>query len=224
MIQFRDVTFKHQYDDFALLENASFTLCDGINTLLCDIQSGKSTICKLILGELQPQCGEIIIDDRRFSSKEHADVLYLPRTPDFFNNRSVLFNLQYPSKVRKILPQNEQRILQLAKTFGFEQKLNVKVKKLSQSEKRNLSLARGLTVERKTVLFDDFFDNTSSVSITELLQLFPFCKTIVVLTSDARFACGHTVVLDGKQCVFQGDSDGAKKIVQSLCWLNEKLK
>ncbi len=224
MIQFRNVTFKHQYDDFALLENASFTLCDGINTLLCDIQSGKSTICRLILGELQPQSGEILIDDRQFSSKEHPDVLYLPRTPDFFNNKSVLFNLQYPSKVRKILPQNQQRIAQLAKTFGFEQKLNVKVKNLSQSEKRNLALARGLTVQREIVLFDDFFDNTSSNSVAELLQLFPFCKTMVVLTSDAQIAYGHTVVLDGKKCVFQGDSDGAKEIVQSLCWLNEKLK
>lgn len=224
MIRFVNVTFKYPYDDFALLQDATFTLQDGLNTILCDVLSGKTTICKLILGELQPQSGEIFIDGKRFSPKEHPDVLYLPQNPTFFEGRSVLFNLQYPAKVRKILPQTQQRILQFATTFGLENKLRQKVNKLSQQEKTQLALARGLTVERPTVLFDGFFDNTCYEPLQLVQQHFPFCKTAVVLTSCADFACGNTVVIDGKKCVYQGDAEGAKQVVQSLCWLNEKLK
>ena len=62
MIEFCNVTFKHQYDDFALLENASFNLPNGISTVLCDVQSGKTSICRLILGLLTPQSGKISVD------------------------------------------------------------------------------------------------------------------------------------------------------------------
>ena len=223
MIRFQNVTFKFPYDDFALLEDATFTLQDGLNTILCDVLSGKTTICRLILGEILPQSGEITIDGKRFSPKEHPDVLYLPQNPTFFNGRSVLFNLQYPAKVRKILPQTQQRILQLATAFGFEKKLRQKVKNLSQQEKTQLALARGLTVQRKIVLFDDFFDDTCAEPRQLLQQRFPFCKMAVVLTSCPELACGNTVVLHGKKCVYQGDAEGAKQVVRSLCWLKEKL-
>ena len=49
MITFNDVTFRYPYDDFDVLKDASFTLHEGVNTLLCDVQSGKTTVCRLLM-------------------------------------------------------------------------------------------------------------------------------------------------------------------------------
>lgn len=219
MIQFIDVTFKHHYDDFALFQEASFTLQDGINTVLCDIQSGKTSACRLILGLLAPQSGKILVDGKDVSVCR-PDALYLPEEPSLFLHKSVEFNLNYPSKVRKILPQNYERIAQIAHKFCLDEKLSQKAKKLSHSEKLQLALARGVTVERKTVLFDGFFDNNYTESFQNVVrEHFPFCRTAVQFTALPQNAVGHTVVLDDKKCVFQGDANLAREYTEDLCWL-----
>lgn len=222
MIEFSNVTFKHQYDDFALLQNATFTLQNGTNTLLCDVQSGKTSICKLILGLLKPQGGKISVDGEDVSVRR-PDVLFLPKEPTLFLDKSVSYNLNYPSKVRKILPQNAERIAQIAHKFALDKKLDVKAKKLSFDEKLQLALARGMTVERKIVLFDSFFDNNYTIeSFSEVAKNFHFCKTIVLLTSFPQNAVGNTVVLEDKKCIFQGEASQAQEVVKSLCWLATK--
>ena len=105
MIRFDDVVFRYPYDSFDVLKGATFCLESGINTVLCDLQSGKTTICRLILGELQPTSGKISVFGNSPDEKNPAkNILYLPQKPVFFRNRSVLYNLQYPSRVRKNHP------------------------------------------------------------------------------------------------------------------------
>lgn len=221
MIEFCNVTFKHHYDDFALLENASFTLQNGTNTVLCDVQSGKTSICKLILGLLTPQSGKILVDGEDVSLRR-PNVLFLPKEPTLFLGKSVSYNLNYPSKVRKILPQNAERIAQIAHKFALEEKLDVKAKKLSYEEKLQLALARGMTIERKTVLFDGFFDNNYTESFAQVVKNFPTSQTVVLFTSFPQNAVGNTVVLDNKKCVFEGEASKAQEIVKNLCWLATK--
>lgn len=229
MIEFQSVTFKHHYDEFALLDDASFVLPNGSNTVLCDVQSGKTSVCKLILGLIKPQHGKIIVDGKNVAECV-PDVLFLPKEPTFFSNRTVLFNLEYPSRVRKIFPQNRERIQELAHIFSLENLLRAKVKTLNPSQKRRLALARGLSIHRQTVLFDGFFDNTNTdgsaatqnfvynfQNVVE--KYFSKCVTAVQFTSFPQNAFGHTVVLHDKKCAFEGSADKACKVVQSLCWL-----
>ena len=93
MIRFDDVVFRYPYDSFDVLKGATFCLESGINTVLCDLQSGKTTICRLILGELQPTAGKISVFGNSPDEKNPAkNILYLPQKPVFFRNRSVLYN------------------------------------------------------------------------------------------------------------------------------------
>lgn len=227
MIEFQNVTLQYHYEQYSLFEGLSFTLLDGLNTVLCDVQSGKTSLCKLILGEEKPNCGKIIVDGKDITKKdaEPISALYLPSQPTFFEGKSVLFNLQYPLRVRKKLAKNDVRVTEAAKKLGLEDLLATKVRKLTFEQKKLLALARGLTVPRETVLFDGFFDNTierSQLDLQRVLSLFP-CKMAVVFTTNAKMSCGNTVVLDGKECVFQGDSKGAQEVVAGLEWLADKI-
>ncbi len=227
MIEFQNVSFKYHYEQYALFENLSFTLNDGTNTVLCDVMSGKSTLCKMILGLVKPDSGKIVVDGKDIGSNKKfdaVDALLLPSKPAFFQNRTVGYNLQYPLKVRK-QKIDVEKLHQLACKFGLLEFWNKKVGTLSPVLQKKLAIVRGLTVPRKIVLFDGFFDDTMDdcLSMEEVLCLFD-CKMQVVFTTNPSQAVGSTVVLDGKTCVFQGEAEEAQNVVKNLQWLSEKLK
>lgn len=226
MIEFQNIAFKYHYERYPLFQNLSFTLTDGTNTVLCDVMSGKTTLCKMLLGLVKPDSGKVLADgeDVFANNAKVPNILLLPQTPVFFQNKTVGYNLQYPLKVRK--QKADADVLNgLACRFGLQDVLNQKVRTLSPTLQKKLALARGLTVPRQIVLFDGFFDNTCEEfpDVSEVLELFEG-KTQVVLTDNPSFAAGNTVVLDGGTCVFQGNAEEAKSVAQKLQWLSEKLK
>ena len=221
MIVFNNVTLKYPYDEFEVLKDVSFTIHNGVNTVLADAQSGKSSICKLLLKDIAPTSGQIFVDEQAISSITNAnlDILYLPRKPIFFERKSVQYNVEYPLKIRKVGKMERQAIAcDMANKFGL--KLDTKVCKLNQVERRALALARGLTVKRSVALFDGFFDDdTLNLEyVNSILQHFDTC---VVLTHDTRLAMGHTVVLDGGTVVHEGDALEAQQVVSQLHWLTQ---
>ena len=224
MIVFDNVKLRYHYDDFDLLKGVSFTLIDGVNTVLADVQSGKSSICKLLLKDVAVTDGHVLIDGQDISSITNAnlDILYLPSNPAFFERRSVLYNIEYPLAVRKYPKAERQEIAKrVAEQVGIDN-LDAKVKNLSPQERRLVALVRGLTVKRKAVLFDDFFTQDNAETIEKALQLF-YGATCVILTSKAYLATGNVIVLDGGVTVYQGDAEGAIKTVSNLGWLIDSI-
>lgn len=228
MIEFQNVGFKYHYEQYPLFQNVSFTLVDGLNVVLCDVMSGKTTMCKMLLGLLPPDSGKILVDGVDiYANKRHpllADALNLPVKPAFFQNKTVLFNLQYPLKVRN--QKNDELVRSLAKQFGLQAVLNNKVRSLSSQQQKQLALARGLTIPRKIVLFDGFFDENASadeLSLSSVTKLFQ-SQVQVVFTANAQLATGNVIVIDEKNCVYQGDAAGAQKTVANLQWLSDSLK
>ena len=229
MIEFRNVVLQYHYEEFALLKGVNFTLTDGINTILVDTQSGKSSICKLLMKEVVANSGEITIDGLEISGITNADlgILYLPSKPTFFENKSVRFNVEYPLKVRKIAKiERRKKAEQVATSLGIDY-LDVKVKKLTDEQRKLVALARGLTVERKIVLFDDFFRvNECENAMEKVNSVLNYFKNslCVILSSDTRLAIGNVAVLDGGMTVYEGTPDGAKHVIDGLCWLNSSIK
>ena len=218
MIIFDNVKFCYPYEQFDLFKGVSFVLDQDVNTILCDEQSGKSSICKLLCNQIVPQSGSITIGGIQCNANKDNGVLWLPQNPAFFEGRGVLFNIAYPLKVRKVAKLQRDIIAkQLAEQFGLP--ADVKVKKLSPEQKRTLALARGLTLDRKVVLFDDFFHDRQQLE--QALELFPNAIK-VILTSNPALATGHTVVIDCGECAFQGDaSDAVAKFEQLQCIVKE---
>ncbi|MDE7454316.1 MAG: ATP-binding cassette domain-containing protein [Clostridia bacterium] len=219
MIEFKHVELKYHYDEYALLKDLDFTLVDGINTVLCDSQSGKSSVCKLLTKEFAPTGGQILLDGQDIASITNASlgILYLQTIPTLFENRSVFYNVTYPLKVRKVDKAEQIKIFdEVAKLVGLTINPKQKVKKLQTDERKRISLARGLTVKRKVVLCDDFC--TQKEHIDKIVTLFDGA-TVVIITSDVALACGNVVVLDGGKTVYCGDVDGAVKVRQNLGWI-----
>ena len=232
MIVFDNVVLRYPYDEVDVLKGVSFTLQQGLNTVLADAQSGKSSICKLLVKDVSATSGQIFVDGQPISSitNSNLDILYLPSNPTFFERRSVQYNLEYPLIVRKIRKdERHKRAISVAQQFGLD--VGVKARSLTVAQRRTLALARGLTVTRKVVLFDGFFDSCLDNGapdfqyINSVLQQFDMERTTcVILTSNKAIAMGNTVVLDGGKVVFCGDAAAAQQQVDSLHWLVNVIK
>ena len=225
MIQFDNITLQYPYDEFPLLKGASFTLGEELNTLLCDVQSGKTSLCRLLVKDIIPTSGQIVVDGEPINSITNAnlEILYLSGKPSFFERRSILYNIEYPLKVRRVKKEIRHRsALDISEKLGLTE-LDRKMNKLPLAERRRVALARGLTVPRKYILWDDFFEGDDIADIMQTLALFNKVCNIVV-TSDARQAVGNTVVLDGGVTVFQGDAQAAQQRVSQLGWLFDALR
>ena len=62
MIEFRDVCFS--YGDKRVINNLSFSIPAGeARVIMGQSGSGKSTILRLILGLVKPDCGEILVEN-----------------------------------------------------------------------------------------------------------------------------------------------------------------
>lgn len=226
MIVFDNVTLRYHYDEYDLLKGVSFSLTEGVNTVLADTQSGKTSICKLLTKQVSPTSGLITVNGADICSITNAnlDILYLSRNPTFFQNRSMLYNIAYPLRVRKVPKQVRNQIAQEVATKLHLDNIQRKVKSLDSGQRQLLALARGLTVKRQTVLFDDFFNLDDGLQqIQQTLALFEGANC-VLLTSESDLALGNVVVLDGGKVVYQGDASDAKQVVSKLGWLTHNLR
>ena len=223
MIEFKHTQLLYHYDEYAVLKDLNFTLTNGINTVLCDSQSGKTSICKLLTKQFAPTMGQILVDGKDISgiTNEALGILYLQTNPAFFENRSVRKNVVYPLKVRKVnKSERTRRFEEVASILKFAD-ADTKIKKSSLEERKRVAIARGLTVERKIVLLDDFCD--SAEQIDEIERLFSD-SMIVVLTSNVSLVRGNVVVLDGGETVYQGDVTGAIECKKKLNWIVDMLR
>lgn len=226
MIEISDVFFKYDYAVGPVFDGLTLSLDEGVSTVLCDDLSGKTTLCKLILGLKTIQKGKIAVDGIAPSefSRQNLSILYLPRQPLLLENKSVLKNLAYPLRVRKVKRKDAFSLAkQVAHEFGLDGVLQVKAKKLGRETRNTLVLARG-KMRKVDVVLDDGFGEQSGLTCESLSKLFATAKYFVTLTSNVNLAIGQTAVIDGGKCVYQGDTVGAKEKLSQLCWINNLEK
>ena len=174
--------------------------------------------------QVKPSSGNIFCNDEDISciTNERLGILYLSDKPTFFENKSVLCNTEYPLKVRKLSKDERKcRALEVLSKLAITD-VDVKISKLNERERKLAAIARGLTVPRQIVMFDDFFEEDDDAD--EIVRLFD-AQINIILTSDVRLARGNNaVVLDGGYTAYQGDTVNAVECVRKLNWLYDELR
>jgi cell division transport system ATP-binding protein len=193
MIVFEGVT-KVYDPNVVALNDVSFVIEKGEFVFVVGASgSGKSTMIRLLLKELEPSSGRILVGGRDLTRLKHSKVPLLRRNvgcvfQDFklLRDRSAAENVAYALKVQGESNTNIRRkVPEVLSLVGLSDKMSSLPDELSGGEQQRVSIARAVLMEPELVLADEPTGNLDSHSEAQVLEL------LTELNRDE----GHTIVL-----------------------------
>jgi ATP-binding cassette subfamily B protein len=223
-IAFKNVSYTYSDSNITAIKDLSFTIKKGETlAFVGKTGSGKSTILRLILRQVDPSNGEISIDAVPLNKinieafRNQSGIV--PQEVTLFSD-SIANNISFGSHAEKI---DHDQIVEMAKLAhvdhniqafhdGYDTLLGERGVNLSGGQKQRLSIARALIREPKLLLLDDCFSaldsETEEIILSNLKKVQKNRTTIIVShrISSLRNA-DRIIVLDHGQMSEQGSHD-----------------
>lgn len=193
MVKFKDVTKR--FGSVTALEKVSFEVEKGDFVFITGASgSGKTTILKLILGEILPTNGEVNVDGVNVGKLKSSEIPHFRQKigtvfQDFkvLPERTVRENVEVACAVIG-LPQEEweARVKHVLKLVNLEKQINLFPRQLAGGELQRTSLARALVVNPKILLADEPTGNLDWDTSNSIMQIFEKIhkegKTVIMAT------------------------------------------
>ena len=157
-IQFQDVTFTYP-NTLNGVFNLNFTVASGeLMAVIGASGSGKSTLLKLIAGIESPMSGKIFLDEKDITplpvQKRKLGIVF--QSYALFPHMTVIENVAYPLKVRKISVEKRRTMAEAAlKRVGLDDLGQRYPKTLSGGQQQRVALARALVFQPRALLLDE---------------------------------------------------------------------
>lgn len=212
IIKFNNVSFS--YETHHVLKNISLEVKKGEFLALIGANgTGKTTILKLILGELKPTSGNIsLFNEEQKNFKDWTKISYLSQ------NASQLVS-NFPTTVYELVASrlhnqlgffkilrkvHKEKVDEALKIVGMESYKNQLFGKLSGGQMQKVLLARAIISQPEILILDEptsALDEDSTIAFYELLRKIANLNntTVVMSTHDQKRCfeyCHHIVNLD----------------------------
>ena len=223
MIEFINVEKTYEQGNKAL-NGVNMQIEDGEFCFLVGASgSGKSTIIKLITGELRPTSGTVHVNGYSLERIRKREVPYLRRTvgvvfQDFrlIENKSVYDNVAFAMRVIGASEKEiKKRVPYVLELVGLENKSRRHPNEMSGGEQQRLAIARALVNNPSTIIADEptgNLDPERSFEIMALLQEINNLGTTVLVVTHAQ----NLVELFGKRTIVIEDgivvNDGLEEL------------
>jgi len=219
MLIFDNVTKRYHYEQYDTISGLTLTLSDKLNTLLIDTQSGKTTLCKLVLGLEKPTNGSIYYNgvDVCTIEPKQLDATYLCKELLLFDGKTALYNVAKPLLLRGYSKQDAAaKATQALAQVGVD--ANAKVSKLCVEDKVGVVLARLFARGSSMVLVDDFLPLLTPVQTQQLMGYLTNANCFVLhLTSQPDLVFGKVYLWHDGKIV----TDNITQVLQQALWLNK---
>jgi phospholipid/cholesterol/gamma-HCH transport system ATP-binding protein len=196
-IELVDVSFA--YDRRPVLRGITMTVPRGkVVAIMGGSGCGKTTILRLIGGQLRPQSGKVLVAGQSVPDLD-ADALYALRRRfgmlfqfgALFTDMSVFENIAFPLREHTKLPDELIRDLVLMKlhSVGLRGAAYLMPSELSGGMARRVALARAIALDPMLVMYDEPFAGLDPISLGVVGQLIRHLNdalgtTSVVVTHD----------------------------------------
>jgi cell division transport system ATP-binding protein len=183
VIALNDVSFVIEKGEFVFVVGAS--------------GSGKSTMIRLLLKELEPTSGRVLVGGRDLTRLKHSKVPLLRRNvgcvfQDFklLPNRNAAENVAYALKVQGESSANIRRkVPEVLSLVGLADKMNSLPDELSGGEQQRVSIARAVVNHPPLLICDEptgNLDPDTSVGIMQLLYRINRAGTTILMVTHDR--------------------------------------
>ena len=193
MIQFENVTKSYPLGVTAL-DSVSFVIERNEFTFLVGTSgAGKTTILNLILGDLYPSTGTVIVNDIDISNKKcnkieelrkHIGVVF----QDFkiLNDKDVFENIALGLYIQNLsLKKIKEQVQEVLALVGLEDRGQYFPVQLSAGELQRVAIARALCGDRHIILADEPTGNLDPKTTWDIMKIFKKVeshKTIIIST------------------------------------------
>lgn len=184
MIEVKNVYLQYT-KDFNVLQDVSFRIKPGEKAVLYGREaSGKSSLIRVIVGIETPAKGEVYIKGipaNKVDYKNEVSLGFLPCHPAFMENKTVLKNLEYPLKLRKVSKGLQNiKISNVLVSYGLTGLKDQKVKDLSYFDRIKLCLARFALRNIEVFVVDDVFKRLNE---TECKKTVDYINDLVMVNN-----------------------------------------
>lgn len=181
ILSFDNVSFAYNDGKKPILIESDFTLRENTKiTIMGQNGAGKSTIFKMITGELKPQIGKINV----WQGKTIAiSKQVIPRDMMHMTIREY-FETAFAEKDYQL----DKKIAEAFAAVNFEMPLDKHLKDMSGGQQARILLAYALIQKPDILLLDEPTNNLDTDGINHLIGfLLSYDKTVVVISHDADF-------------------------------------
>ncbi len=154
--------------------------------------TGKTTLLKLIGGQLFPEQGTITVDGSNVHQLRRSELYNLRKrigmlfqSGALLTDMSVFDNVAFPLREHTHLPESMIRTLVLMKlqAVGLRGARNLMPNELSGGMARRIALARAIALDPMMIMYDEPFTGQDPISKGALVHLIKSLNTILGLTS-----------------------------------------
>ena len=193
-LEFKTVSFS--YNNSSLLSEIEMSIKkNDLIAIIGESGSGKTTLINLLLGLLEPNNGEILINQKKQNKmilQFQKKVAYLPQEI-FLINDSIEKNITLSEDQSLIDYQKLTHSAKQAKIYDFIDKLPNKFEtnigekgiNISGGQRQRLAIARAFYFNRDILIFDEptsSLDNETEKEIIEYLKQLRGNKTIIIIS------------------------------------------
>lgn len=181
--------------DRPIYKNVDITIRRGkITAIMGPSGTGKTTLLRLIGGQLRPDGGKVLVEGRNIPDLTRSELFevrsrmgMLFQSGALFTDLSVFENVAFPLRVHTKLPDDMIRDLVLMKlqAVGLRGARDLMPSELSGGMARRAALARAIALDPDLVMYDEPFAGQDPIAMGVVVQL-------IRLLNDAL---GHTSIV-----------------------------
>lgn len=180
MVKFESVTKK--FGSSLAIDDVSFEVEKGEFVFITGPSgAGKTTLLRLLLRQIKPDLGKVLIEGKNIGELKHSEVPYYRRKLGFvfqdfklLPDRTVYENISLGLEIgEEIKTSRDKKIKDALKQVELEGKENLFPKQLAGGEQQRTVIARALVTDPKIILADEptgNLDPTTSKQIVSLLD------------------------------------------------------
>lgn len=191
-ISIKNLNFKHGRKPIYDGLNIDFPK-GKITAIMGPSGTGKTTLLKLIGGQLVPHSGVVELDGQNVATLSHAKLLKLRQqkigmmfqTGALFTDLNVFDNVAFPLREHSNLPASMIRDLVLMKleSVGLRGAAQLQVSELSGGMARRVALARSIAMDPELMMYDEPFTGLDPIAMGVVLRLISNLKNALGVTS-----------------------------------------
>jgi len=191
IIEIRGLSFSQ--GDRVIFDGIDMDIPRGqITAIMGPSGTGKTTLMRLITGQIKPDAGTIMVDGENISTLQRNDLYRVRRkmgmlfqSGALFTDRTVYENVAFPLREHTDLSEAMIRDLVLMKlhAVGLRGARDMMTTELSGGMARRVALARAIALDPKLLMYDEPFTGQDPISMGVLVRLIRALNDALGLTS-----------------------------------------